>query len=66
MAVLAGRRFQKCSSHEYRDFMNGITVLIKETPSEDTVKTQPSMSQEVGPHQIQVALRCWISQPLEL
>ena len=40
--------------------MNGISVLIKETPSEDTVKTQPSVSQEVGPHQIlnHVALRC--------
>ena len=32
--------------------MNGISVLIKETPSEDTVKRQPSMSQEVGLHQI--------------
>ena len=60
MAVFAGRGFQKCLSHEYGALMNGISVLIKETPSEDTVKTQPSVSQEVGPHQIlnHVALRC--------
>ena len=59
MAVFAGRRFQKCLGHEYGALMNGISVLIKETPSEDTVKTQPSVSQELGPHQIlsQVALQ---------
>ena len=68
MAVFGGRAFERGLGHEGGALMNGISVLIKDIPCEDTVKRQPSMSQEAGPHQTLnlLTLRSWASQPPEL
>ena len=61
MIVFGGGAFVRCSGHESGALTNGISVLIKETPEnslvslrprEDTVRRQPSVNQELGPHQI--------------
>lgn len=55
---LGGGTFVRCLGHEGGATMNGISVLIKETPETpsplppraDIIRTLPSMSWEAGPH----------------
>ena len=59
--IFGGEAFGRCLGHEYGALMNGIHVLIKETPEsslipphpphEDIERKQQSMEQEAGSHQ---------------
>ena len=74
--VFKGGATRHLFGHEAQTIINGISVLRKGTPEslltvlsyEDTLRNQPSLNQEMGPHHTAnlLAPGSWTSQPPEL